>query len=119
MPAFPTPPRRPWWIFPCRAARTGTTSSSAGSIAGGGIFYLGASQLTVGGNGLSTQVTGIISDCAGGAGCENDGAIGGSLVKTGAGTLTLSGHRYLYTGATLINDGVLGVERIDRASSAQ
>jgi hypothetical protein len=40
---------------------------SAGSIAGGGTLYLGGDQLTVGGNNLSTVVSGVISDCGAGA----------------------------------------------------
>ncbi len=72
-----------------------------GSIAGGGSFTLGANQLTVGGNDLSTNVTGIIADGGHGA-----GGIGGSLVKAGTGTLTLSGAN-TYTGATTVNGGAL------------
>jgi autotransporter-associated beta strand protein len=75
---------------------------SAGSIAGAGAFKLGANELTVGGNDLSTAVSGIISD--GGAG----GGVGGALVKTGTGTLTLSGVN-TYTGATTVNGGTLAV----------
>ncbi|RTI36956.1 autotransporter, partial [Thermus scotoductus] len=58
---------------------------SAGSIAGGGTFNLGANELTVGSNNLSTVVSGVISGS------------GGSLVKIGTGTLTLSGAN-TYTG---------------------
>jgi filamentous hemagglutinin family protein len=79
---------------------------SAGSIAGGGSFYLGADQLTVGGNNLSTVVSGVISDCGGGHDCNAFSATGGSLVKTGTGTLTLSGIN-TYTGATTVNGGTL------------
>ena len=69
---------------------------SAGSIAGAGSFILGANQLTVGGNNQSTEVSGVIS---GG---------GGSLVKTGAGTLILSGAN-TYTGPTTITGGILQI----------
>ncbi|HEY1364494.1 MAG TPA: hypothetical protein VGF60_19785 [Xanthobacteraceae bacterium] len=61
---------------------SGGRANSAGSIAGPGTFFLGANQLTVGGNNLSTTVSGTIQD--GGAA----GGTGGSLVKVGTGTLT-------------------------------
>jgi autotransporter-associated beta strand protein len=79
---------------------------SAGSLAGGGNYYLGANQLTVGGNGLNSTASGVISDCGSGADCNNFGATGGSLVKTGAGTLTLSGAN-TYSGGTTITGGTL------------
>jgi autotransporter-associated beta strand protein len=83
---------------------------SAGSIAGAGVYYLGANQLTVGGNNQSTTVSGVISDCgAGGTACLNSGVAGGALVKVGTGTLTLSGAN-TYTGATTVNAGVLEVD---------
>jgi outer membrane autotransporter protein len=75
---------------------------TAGSIEGAGSYALGSKQLTVGGNNLSTQVSGIIAD--GGT----FGGTGGSLVKVGAGTLTLSGVN-TYTGATTVNAGTLSV----------
>jgi autotransporter-associated beta strand protein len=57
-------------------------------------------------------VSGVISDCgAGGTACFNSGlgpTTGGSLVKAGAGTLTLSGIN-TYTGATTVNAGALMV----------
>src|SRR3984885_6892498 len=56
---------------------------SAGSVAGAGNYFLGADQLTVGSNNLSTVVNGRIAD--GGSG----GGTGGSLVKVGTGTLVL------------------------------
>ncbi|KRE08000.1 hypothetical protein ASE63_21960 [Bosea sp. Root381] len=67
---------------------------SAGSIAGAGSYLLGANELTVGSNDLSTEVSGVIS------------GVGGALVKTGAGTLTLAGENS-YTGGTAISDGTL------------
>jgi hypothetical protein len=65
---------------------------TAGSIAGGGNFFLGGNALTVGSNNLSTIVSGVFSD--GGI----SGGVGGSLIKVGLGTLTLSGSN-TYTGA--------------------
>jgi autotransporter-associated beta strand protein len=72
---------------------------SAGSIEGAGAVFLGASTLTVGSNNLSTTVSGVITDGTG-------SARGGSLVKVGTGTLTLSGANN-YTGSTTVNGGVL------------
>ena len=69
---------------------------TAGSIEGGGTFSLGSNQLTVGGNNLSTTVSGVIT------------GTGGSLVKVGSGTLTLAGTNS-YTGATVIAGGTLSV----------
>ncbi|MGH6778211.1 MAG: autotransporter domain-containing protein [Bradyrhizobium sp.] len=82
---------------------------SAGSIAGAGTYYLGSNELTVGGNNLSTTVSGVISDCGGGFNCVNSGATGGSLVKVGSGALTLAGIN-TYTGATTVNGGTLAVD---------
>ncbi|MCK1316916.1 autotransporter-associated beta strand repeat-containing protein, partial [Bradyrhizobium sp. 23] len=75
---------------------------SAGSINGAGLFSLGQNELTVGGNNLSTNVTGVIAD--GGA----VGGTGASLVKVGTGTMTLSAIN-TYTGATTVNGGTLAV----------
>jgi autotransporter-associated beta strand protein len=84
-----------------------TAGTTAGSIEGAGTYYLGDKQLTVGSNNLSTTVSGIISD--GSCGCFGPGGIGGSLVKVGTGTLTLSGIN-TYTGATTVNGGALIVD---------
>jgi autotransporter-associated beta strand protein len=81
---------------------------SAGSIAGAGAYFLGADALTVGGNNLSTTVSGGISDCGPtGHECENSGAsTGGSLVKVGTGTLTLAAAN-TYTGGTAVAGGLI------------
>ena len=67
---------------------------TAGSIEGAGTFSLGPNQLTVGSNNLSTTVSGVITGS------------GGSLIKIGTGTLTLSGTS-TYTGATVVAGGTL------------
>jgi len=79
-----------------------TNGMTVGSIEGAGTYYLGSRTLTVGGNNLSTTVSGIIAD--GGW----SGGSGGSLVKEGLGTLTLSGANS-YTGATTVNAGDLDI----------
>jgi autotransporter-associated beta strand protein len=89
-----------------------TGGMSAGSIEGAGTFYLGGKALTVGSNNLSTTVSGIITDCVttpGLAACFVPGATGGSLIKVGSGTLTLTGANS-YTGNTTVNDGMLEVD---------
>jgi autotransporter-associated beta strand protein len=68
------------------------TNASAGNV-----------TLSVGGNGGDTTYSGVLSG-------------GGSLVKIGAGTLTLSGTN-LYFGATQINQGTLLLNGNNRLSS--
>jgi autotransporter-associated beta strand protein len=77
-----------------------STGMTAGSIEGAGNYQLGSKSLTVGGNNLATDVSGVIQD--GGT----FGGTGASLVKVGTGTLTLSGIN-TYTGATTVNAGTL------------
>ena len=81
---------------------------SAGSLAGNGRFDLNGAELTVGGNNLSTNVTGVLT----GTGLVT----GNSLIKIGTGTLTLSGTN-TYTGATEVNGGTLAVNGSIAASS--
>jgi autotransporter-associated beta strand protein len=76
--------------------------TTAGSIEGGGVIALGANNLAVGGNNRSTTFSGIIQD--GGAIMST----GGSLTKTGTGTLTLSGVS-TYTHRTVVDGGTLTV----------
>jgi autotransporter-associated beta strand protein len=83
---------------------------TAGSIEGAGDYFLGSKTLTVGGNNLSTEVSGSIRD--GGI----VGGVGGALTKTGTGTLTLSGNN-TYTGATTVNAGTLLVNGSIASSS--
>ncbi len=79
---------------------SGVTSGAVntGSIEGAGTYSLGSNSLTVGGNDLSTTVSGLIED----------GGLGGSLFKTGTGTLTLSGAN-TYSGFTTVADGTLSL----------
>ena len=86
---------------------TGLFAITAGSLGGAGDYYLGANQVTVGGNNLSSTVSGIISDCGPtGSQCSLAGSVNGSLIKVGAGTLTLSGAN-TYTGGTKISAGTI------------
>jgi autotransporter-associated beta strand protein len=74
-----------------------TASMGIGSIEGSGNYFLGSKTLSVGGNNLSTTVSGVIQGA------------GGSLTKIGTGTLTLTGTN-TYTGATTVNAGSLIVD---------
>ncbi|MBV8899999.1 MAG: autotransporter-associated beta strand repeat-containing protein, partial [Verrucomicrobia bacterium] len=77
-----------------------TAGMGIGSIEGSGNYFLGSKMLSVGGNNLSTTVSGVIQD--GGA----SGGTGGSLTKVGTGTLTLTGTN-TYSGGTTISAGTL------------
>ena len=68
-----------------------------GSIEGDGDAFLGANNLTIGSNNLSTTFSGVIQGA------------GGSLTKIGTATLGLTGAN-TYTGNTNINRGVLQVD---------
>jgi outer membrane autotransporter protein len=79
-----------------------TVGMKIGSIEGNGNYFLGSKTLTVGGNNLSTTVSGLIQDGGSIAGT------GGSLTKVGIGTLTLTGAN-TYSGGTNLNGGTLAV----------
>ncbi len=91
---------------------------TVGSIEGGGTIYLGMNNLTVGANNLSTTFSGVIFDCGpNGINCAPVlDPVGGSLVKVGTGTLTLSGIN-TYVGATTVNGGTLEVDGSIASSS--
>ena len=76
---------------------------TTGSIEGSGLVFLGAVNLTVGTNNLSTIFSGLMQD-----GGENGGS-GGSLTKTGNGKLSLT-NANTYTGGTTITNGTLLVK---------
>ena len=75
---------------------TATVPVTVGSIEGAGTHQLGSNQLITGLNNLSTTVSGTIT------------GTGGSLVKVGTGTLTLSGAN-TYTALTTISEGAINL----------
>jgi outer membrane autotransporter protein len=77
--------------------------ATVGSIEGNGAVFLGANNLTMGSNNLSTTFSGVVQDGGAFAGT------GGSLTKVGTGVLTLTGVN-TYTGATTVNGGSLIVD---------
>ncbi len=69
------------------------TAGSLGSLAGAGSVYLNNGRLTAGGNGASTNFSGVISGA-------------GGFTKVGSGTMSLSGGN-TYGGSTLISAGIV------------
>jgi autotransporter-associated beta strand protein len=70
-------------------------NETIGSLSGNGAVNLGSGTLTTGGNNGSTTFSGLIS------------GPGGSLVKTGGGTMTLTNAGNSYSGGTTLSGGVL------------
>ncbi|MBD9665368.1 autotransporter outer membrane beta-barrel domain-containing protein [Variovorax sp. VRV01] len=77
-----------------------TGALSIGALSGQGRLLLGANAVSLGAGGRDSQFAGTVED-----GGENGGT-GGSLVKVGTGTLTLSGAN-TYTGGTALKQGRL------------
>jgi fibronectin-binding autotransporter adhesin len=69
-------------------------NETVGSIAGAGAVTLGANALTAGGDNSSTLLSGVVS------------GLGGKLIKTGAGMLTLSGNNSFSGGIDILLGGV-------------
>jgi hypothetical protein len=84
---------------------------TVGSIAGAGTYNLGADQLTVGLNGISTTASGPIEN--GGLG----GGSTGSLVKKGHRTLTLSHAHNTYSCGTKLEAGGLDLAAVRAAGT--
>jgi fibronectin-binding autotransporter adhesin len=72
-----------------------TGNEEIGSLDGGGTVSLGAFTLTTGGNDTNTSFSGDMTGT-------------GGLVKTGTGTMTLTGANS-FDGSTTVNEGVLAV----------
>jgi autotransporter-associated beta strand protein len=78
-------------------SQSGLNPVTVGSIEGTGTYQLRGRQLITGTNDLSTTVSGEITGTS------------GSLVKTGSGTLTLTGSNS-YTSQTIVQNGTLVVD---------
>ncbi len=79
-----------------RLSQLTADGTSIGAISGSGQVQLGAKALTTGTLDTDAEISGVVS------------GLGGSLVKTGRGTLTLSGAN-TYTGGTALRQGRLNV----------
>jgi autotransporter-associated beta strand protein len=78
---------------------------TVGSIEGDGLVFLGANNLTLGSNNLSTTFAGVIQDA-------------GSITKVGTGNLTLT-NANTYTGGTVVNGGILLANNVSGSGSGR
>lgn len=92
---------------------TGTTfellsgsDETVGSLAGEATVILGGQRLTSGGDGTSTQFSGVIS-----------GTGGSQIEKRGNSTLTLTSPNSSFSGGVLISEGVISVPSIGNVGS--
>jgi autotransporter-associated beta strand protein len=81
-----------------------------GNLQGNGSVFLGGNNLTVGNNNLGGVFSGIMQD--GGA----NGGTGGSLTKTGKGTLTLTGANTFSGGTTLAKGTIVAKNKTGSAT---
>jgi fibronectin-binding autotransporter adhesin len=86
-------------------AVSGTNSYNLGGLRGTNNIALGANTLVIGSNNSTNTYWGTLS------------GLGGGLVKTGTGVMTLSGTN-TYTGATVAQSGVLELIRTNALSAA-
>lgn len=77
----------------------GTNTYNIGSLRGSGSIALGANSLSVGGNNLANQYTGILSGT-------------GGVTKVGTSVLNFTGAN-TYSGTTLVSDGYLGIYNLN------
>jgi autotransporter-associated beta strand protein len=94
---------------------TAPAGLSIGSLAGDGAVALGATRLTLGGLNANDVISGAISD-AGSLFPQPGSGTGGSIVKVGSGTLTLTGANS-YTGGTTVAAGTLSVNNTAGSAS--
>jgi autotransporter-associated beta strand protein len=79
---------------------------TTGSLEGDGFVLLGANNLTLGSNNLSTTFAGAILDV-------------GSITKTGAGNLTLTSGNNSYSGGTSVNGGILLANNVNGSATGK
>jgi autotransporter-associated beta strand protein len=94
---------------------TAKTGVELGSLSGAGGVVLGATRLTVGGLNTTDTLWGTVSD-KGSVFTQPGSGTGGSIVKVGAGTLTLSGAN-TYTGGTTVAAGTLAVNNFSGSAT--
>ncbi|WP_395352769.1 autotransporter-associated beta strand repeat-containing protein [Variovorax sp. UC122_21] len=95
-------PRAAWSMSRARPRRPASSSVRCRARAGS---CSGATQLTLGGLNAGDTISGVVSD-KGSVFAQPGSGMGGSIVKVGSGTLSLSGAN-TYTGGTTVAGGTL------------